>query len=156
MIRMRSLIALAGLGLASVLGASLPAQRADTVRASGLREPVEILRDRNGISHIYAKNEHDLFFAQGCAAARDRLFQLELWRRQATGTVSELLGKRELERDIGTRLFQYRGDMAKEMAMYHPRGAAIVGAFVDGVNAYVAETERDPTLLPIEFKLLGT
>src|SRR5262249_60790426 len=89
-------------------------------------------------------------------AARDRLFQLEIWRRQATGTVSELLGKRELDRDIGARLFKYRGDLAKELAMYHPRGAAIVGAFVDGVNAYVAETEREPKLLPVEFRLLGT
>src|SRR5690242_769041 len=114
----------------------------DTIRAEGLKAPVEILKDKNGISHIYAKNEHDLFFAQGYAAARDRLFQLELWRRQATGTVSELLGKRELERDIGARLFKYRGDLAAELAKYHPRGAAIVGAFVEGVNAYVAETER--------------
>ncbi|HEY5060134.1 MAG TPA: penicillin acylase family protein, partial [Gemmatimonadaceae bacterium] len=68
----------------------------DTVRLSlaapQLERPVEILRDGSGISHIYAQNEHDLFFAQGYVAATDRLFQLELWRRQATGTVAELLG----------------------------------------------------------------
>jgi penicillin amidase len=139
-----------------LLAASALGAQTDTLRASGLRQPVEIVRDANGISHIYAKNEHDLFFAQGFAAARDRLFQLELWRRQATGTVSELLGRRELERDIGTRLFRYRGDMARELAMYHPRGASIVGAFVEGVNAYVAETERNPRLLPLEFRLLAT
>ncbi|MGE5099912.1 MAG: penicillin acylase family protein, partial [Deltaproteobacteria bacterium] len=138
------------------LASSLGAQRADTLRTPGLRQPVEILRDSSGISHIYAKNEHDLFFAQGYSAARDRLFQLEIWRRQATGTVAELLGRRELERDIGARLFKYRGDIGRELARYHPRGAAIVGAFVDGVNAYVAETERNPTLLPMEFRLLGT
>ena len=61
-----------------------------------------------------------------------------------------------MERDIGTRLFKYRGDLAKELTAYHPRGASIVGAFVDGVNAYVAETEREPALLPMEFRLLGT
>src|SRR5579885_1729946 len=83
----------------------------DTVRANGLHHPVEIVRDRNGVSHIYAGDEHDLFFAQGYNAARDRLFQLELWRRQATGTVSELLGPRELQRDIGARLFKYRGSL---------------------------------------------
>ena len=127
----------------------------DTLRVPGLQQPVEILKDRAGISHIYAKNEHDLFFAQGYSAARDRLFQLEIWRRQATGTVSELLGRRELERDIGTRLFKYRGDLATELASYHPHGVAIVNAFVDGVNAYVAATERDPSLLPLEFKLLN-
>lgn len=128
----------------------------DTLRAPGLQQPVEIIRDRVGIAHIYAKNEHDLFFAQGYSAARDRLFQLEIWRRQATGTVSELLGRRELERDIGTRLFKYRGDLAKELTSYHPHGVAIVNAFVDGVNAYIAETERNPSLLPIEFRLLDT
>jgi penicillin amidase len=129
---------------------------AESLKVVGLRAPVEIVRDHSGISHIYARNEHDLFFAQGYSAARDRLFQLEIWRRQATGTVSELLGRRELERDIGARLFRYRGDMQRELNHYHPHGAAIVRAFVDGVNAYVAATERDASLLPIEFKLLGT
>jgi penicillin amidase len=128
----------------------------DTIRAVGLSQPVEILRDGAGISHIYAKNEHDLFFAQGYNAATDRLFQLELWRRQASGTVAELLGAREVSRDIGARLFRFRGDMKKELATYHPRGASIVGAFVDGINAYIAETERDPSKLPLEFRLLNT
>ena len=77
---------------------------------SGLEEPVEIIRDQWGINHIYANNQHDLFFSQGYAAAKDRLFQFEIWRRQATGTVAELLGPRELKRDIGTRLFKYRGN----------------------------------------------
>ena len=129
---------------------------AETLSVTGVRAPVEIVHDRSGISHIYARNEHDLFFAQGYSAARDRLFQLEIWRRQATGTVSELLGRRELERDIGARLFKYRGSMQRELSHYHPRGVAIVQAFVDGVNAYVAATDRDPSLLPLEFKLLGT
>ncbi len=64
--------------------------------AHGLKQPVEILRDKWGISHIYAENEHDLFFAQGYSAARDRLFQLEIWRRQATGTMAEIQGTRAL------------------------------------------------------------
>jgi len=134
-------------------GAQLPAP--DTLRAPGLRQPVEVVRDRWGIAHIYAANEHDLFFAQGYNAARDRLFQLELWRRQATGTVAEILGPRELERDIGTRLFMYRGSMERELASYHPRGAAIISAFVDGINAYIDRVERDSTLLPLELRLLG-
>ena len=128
----------------------------DTLRAPGLSRPVEILRDGNGISHIYAQNEHDLFFAQGYVAASDRLFQLELWRRQATGIVAELLGPRELARDVGARLFKFRGDMQTELAHYHPHGAAIVRAFVDGINAYIGETERDPSKLSLEFRLLNT
>ncbi len=126
-----------------------------SVQMSGLTQPVEILRDRWGINHIYAQNEPDLFFAQGYAAARDRLFQFEMWRRQATGTVAEILGRRELTRDRGARLHQFRGDLDDELNRYHPRGKAIVEAYVRGINAYVAETEANPALLPIEFRMLG-
>jgi penicillin amidase len=126
-----------------------------TLSVPGLKEPVEILTDRWGIAHIYAKNEHDLFFAQGYNAARDRLFQFEMWRRQATGTVSEILGRRELSRDIGARLHRFRKDMKQELAHYHPRGELIITSFVEGVNAAIAETEKDPSLLPLEFQLLG-
>src|SRR5712691_10147826 len=112
----------------------------ETLRVAGLKESVEILKDRWGISHIYAKNESDLFFAQGYNVARDRLFQLELWRRQATGTVAEILGKKELRRDIGNRLFMFRGDLTQELNWYHPRGASLIQSFVNGINAYIAET----------------
>src|SRR5579864_4375820 len=126
-----------------------------TLNLPGLKQPVEILKDRWGVSHIYAKNESDLFFAQGYNVASDRLFQLEMWRRQATGTVSEILGKKELKRDIGNRLFQYRGDLAQELNWYHPHGAAIIGSFVRGINAFIDETRRNPALLQTEFEMLG-
>jgi len=131
------------------------AQESEQLEVEGLREPVEILVDRWGIPHIYAQNEADLFFAQGYYAARDRLFQFEVWRRQATGTVAEMLGPRELKRDIGTRLFQFRGDMQREMQHYHPRGELIITAYVRGVNAYIDRVQADPDLLPLEFELLG-
>ena len=149
---------------AAALAAVLPAAgweagaqeaRRETIAAPGLIAPVEIVTDRWGISHVYAENEHDLFFAQGWAAARDRLFQFELWRRRATGTVAEILGPRELERDVGARLFRFRGDMTTEMRHYHERGDTIIPAFVDGVNAWIERTEREPDLLPLEFGLLG-
>src|SRR5579863_5416723 len=144
------------LGFVSTIPAgAAPAGTPEKVTIAGLNQPVEILKDRWGISHIYAKNEADLFFAQGYNVARDRLFQLELWRRQATGTVAEILGRRELKRDIGNRLFMYRGDLQQELNWYHPRGAAIIQAFVDGVNAYIAETQKNPALLTPEFKMLG-
>ncbi len=125
------------------------------VTPPGLEEPVEILTDRWGVAHIYARNEHDLFFAQGYSAARDRLFQFEMWRRQATGTVAEILGRRELERDIGTRLHLFRKNLKQELNHYHPRGERIINAFVEGINAYIEQTVRNPRLLPIEFELLG-
>jgi len=132
-----------------------PAAQEPSLPAPGLSQPVEIRRDRWGINHIYAATEPDLFFAQGYAAARDRLFQFEMWRRQATGTVAEILGPRELERDRGARLHMFRGDLDAELAHYHPRGKAIVEAFVHGVNAWIAATERTPALLPLEFTMLG-
>jgi penicillin amidase len=141
------------LPLAGILLAAVPA--AEQIEVVGLDEPVEILTDRWGVAHIYARSEHDLFFAQGFRAAQDRLFQFELWRRQATGTVAEILGKRELDRDIGARLHRFRKDLDQELKHYHPRGDVIVRAFVDGINAYIAKTERNPKLLPIEFELLG-
>ena len=128
---------------------------AQELSVSGLKDTVEILTDRWGVAHIYAKNEHDLFFAQGYSAAKDRTFQFELWRRQATGTVAEILGRRELDRDIGTRLHMFRKDMTQELNHYHPHGEAIINAYVDGVNAFIDDTERDPGLLSMEFALLG-
>ncbi len=95
-----------------------------------------------------------MFFAQGYCAAKDRLFQFEIWRRQATGTLSEILGSRELQRDIGIRLFRYRGDLKKELRHYHPQGEEIISAFTDGINAYVEEMLKSPGKLPIEFQLL--
>ena len=126
-----------------------------TLSVPGLQQSVEVIRDVYGINHIYAQNEHDLFFAQGYCAAKDRLFQFEIWRRQATGTVAEILGPRELKRDIGTRLFRFRGNMKQELNHYHPHGEQIVTAYVEGVNAYVNETKENPKLLPLEFRLLG-
>lgn len=144
-------------GIAAMLLLPLAAQAApsQTLVMPGLSQPVEIVQDRWGVSHIYAKTENDLFFAQGYNAARDRLFELEMWRRQATGTVSEILGPSELKRDIGNRLFKYRGDMKQELNWYHPNSEAIIEAFANGVNAFIAQTERDPALLTPEFKMLG-
>ena len=79
-----ALIAASFCVLALPVAAQTPSQ---TLTTPGLHQPVEIVRDRWGVAHIYAKDEHDLFFAQGYNVASDRLFQLEIWRRQATGTV---------------------------------------------------------------------
>ena len=121
----------------------------------GIAKKVEIFRDNWGINHIYAENENDLFFAQGYAAAKDRLFQFEIWRRQALGNLSEILGSRELDRDIGVRLFKFRGNMDDELNHYHPKGKQIIESFVSGVNAYIDEILKTPKKLPLPFKMLG-
>lgn len=127
----------------------------ERLTAEGLAETVEIIKDKWGVSHIYAQNQRDLFYAQGYNAARDRLFQFEIWRRKATGTLAEIMGKKALEHDKGARLLRFRGDLNAEMAHYHEDGIEIINAFVAGVNAYIAETEKNPNLLPFEFNLLG-
>ena len=124
-------------------------------KIDGLLDEVEVLRDNYGINHIYANNQKDLFFMQGYLAAKDRLFQFEIWRRQATGTVAEIFGEDELERDIGTRLFKFRGNMVDELNHYHEDGFEIVSSFVSGINKYIEEVNKEPNLLPIEFDILG-
>ena len=137
-----------------VLATQVTAQIKTTLSVKGLQANVEVLRDEWGVNHIYASNQHDLFFTQGYCAAKDRLFQFEIWRRQATGTVAEILGERELKRDIGTRLFKFRGDMKKELNHYHDQGESIINAYVAGVNRYIDEILLHPENLPLEFKLL--
>ncbi len=141
--------------LAPVIFGATVLHAQETLTVEGLDRPVEILKDKWGISHIYAETEHDLFFAQGYNAARDRLFQFEIWRAQATGTTAEILGPRAIARDHGTRLFKFRGDMGAEMSHYHPRGVDIITSFVHGVNAYIDEALEDPDELPLPFHLLG-
>jgi len=118
----------------------------------GLKEPVEVLRDRWGIAHIYAKNTHDLFFAQGFVAAQDRLFQIDMWRRTARGETAEVIGKAGLEGDHFARLINYRGNLDKEWASYGPEAKAIAHSFTSGINACI---EQMGDRLPVEFQLLG-
>jgi penicillin amidase len=149
------------LALAGLAGATRPAPLAaqaaprESLSLPGLHQPVEVIRDRWGLNHIYAQNEDDLFMAQGYLAAKDRQFQFEIWRRRATGTVAEILGPRELNRDIGTRLHKFRGNLDAELNHYHPHGKAIIEAYVRGVNASVDEAMRSPSTLPLEFRMLG-
>lgn len=121
----------------------------------GLIDEVEIIIDPFGVPHIYAKNEKDMFFAQGFQAASDRLFQFEIWRRQARGLISEILGEREIKKDMASRLFKYRGDMISEFNHYHENGFQIIHSFVAGVNSAIDVALLKPDSLPLEFKLLG-
>jgi penicillin amidase len=79
---------------------------------SGPWAPVEILIDRWGVSHVYASSPYDAFFAQGWCAARDRLWQIDLWRRRGLGLLSEVFGPSFVEQDRAARLFLYRGRCA--------------------------------------------
>jgi penicillin G amidase len=128
-----------------------------TVR--GLERPVDLIVDRWGVPHIFARSEHDVFMAQGFNAARDRLFQLDLWRRRGLGLLSEAFGPDFIQQDRAARLFLYRGDIAAEWRAYGPehvgRIEGTVAAFTQGINAYIDYVTLNPEKLPWEFRNIG-
>lgn len=128
----------------------------ERISVEGLKAPAEIVVDRWGIPHIRAGSLHDLFTAQGFNAARDRLWQLDLWRKRGLGLLAADFGPGYLAQDRAARLFLYRGDMAAEWAAYAPDAKAICTAFTDGINAFIDLVEREPERLPPEFGLAGT
>lgn len=141
--------------LAKLAAAELPdtrAKLAGSVSLAGVRQPVEILRDEWGVAHIYAQNADDLFFAQGYVAAQDRLFQIDLWRRQGTGELSEVLGPSAIDADKFARTIRYRGDMEAEWRSYSPDTKQIATAFTRGINACIDAMGDN---LPIEFQIVG-
>lgn len=122
---------------------------------SGLSQPAHIIVDEWGVPHLYAKDHYDVFFVQGFNAARDRLWQIDLWRRRGLGLLSEVLGSAYAEQDRAARLFLYRQDMYSEWLAYGNDAKRITEAFTDGINAYVDLVGANPKLLPPEFALLG-
>ena len=131
-----------------------PAIETTRFEVPGLEAPVEILVDRWGVAHVFAGGQDDLFFAQGWNAARDRLWQIDLWRRRGEGTLSEVFGPGFVEQDRAARLLLYRGDMHAEWLAYASDTKRIVTAWVRGVNAYVDLVLERPELLPPEFGAL--
>jgi penicillin amidase len=123
---------------------------------AGLNAPADIVIDHWGIAHIFAANIHDAFFLQGYNAARDRLWQIDLWRKRGLGLLAKSLGPAYVDQDRAARLFLYRGDMQKEWVAYAPDSRQWVTAFVEGVNAYVAQVQSGDRPLPIEFTLTGS
>ena len=144
----------AGAAPAAQTGQDSPRQE-QSFAAPGLTKRAEILIDQWGVPHIYAGTLYDAFYAQGFNAARDRLWQIDLWRRRGLGRLAEVFGPGYAEQDRAARLFLYRGDMYREWLAYGSDAKRVAEAFVAGINAYVAATRNDPSLLPPEFKILG-
>ena len=126
-----------------------------TIMAKGLGAPAEILVDPWGIAHIYAASVRDAFFVQGFNIARDRLWQLDLWRKRGLGWLAESFGPAYVAHDRAARLFRYRGDMDAEWAAYGPDAKGWTQAFVEGLNAYVGLVRGGGAPLPMEFTLTG-
>ncbi len=162
---MRLLRLLLALGLAAVLlvggGAVYLVRRPfpqihGTIPLPGLTAPVEVVRDRWGIPHIFAQNGRDLFFAQGYVHAQDRLWQMELFRRTSAGRLSELFGPATLQVDRLMRVVGLRraAEATWAAAAGDPAMAEAVEAaqaYADGVNAFISSHRRR---LPLEFTIL--
>ncbi len=131
------------------------AKRTLSMQAAGLQQPAEILVDPWGVPHLYAKNSQDAFFVQGFNAARERLFQIDLWRRRGLGQLAEVFGPGYADQDQASRLFLYRGDMAQEWAAYGPDAKGMATAFATGINSYIDWLSTHPDQIPFEFTKLG-
>jgi len=153
--------ALATLGAADAASTAKTAPFSTAVQqltwpVTGLHKPARIIVDHWGITHIFASDTHDAFFLQGYNAARDRLWQIDLWRKRGLGLLAKSFGAAYVDEDRAARLFLYRGDMAKEWAAYAPGTHEATEAFVSGINAYVTEVRTGAKALPPEFKLTAT
>lgn len=135
------------------LGRHRLAQVDGSVSLPGLTAPVEIIRDRWGVPHIYAANEHDVFFAQGFVHAQDRLWQMELNRRLATGRLSEMLGGLALDTDRATRTFGFDRLGRADWEILSEEDRQSIQAYVNGVNAFLTGPAGKRGL-PVEFTLL--
>ena len=134
------------LSLALLLPAGLLAGRAaaDPVDVPGLEGPARIDRDANGIAHIRAASRHDLFLLQGWVHAQDRLFQMDTRRRQADGTLAELLGPAALPTDVQLRTIGLHRAAARSLPALSADARAVLAAYADGVNAWVAANPLPP------------
>lgn len=128
-----------------------------TYAVPGLAQDAEIRVDRWGIPHLRAGSRADAFFLQGFNAGRDRLWQLDIWRKRGLGRMAADFGPGFLAQDRAARLFLYRGDMQAEWAAYGPQDTqSIVASFAAGLNAWIGLTEADAALLAPEFAATGT
>src|SRR6266516_4315346 len=120
-------------------------------RLAGLREPAKVTVDDEGISHVRASNEHDLYIMQGWVHARDRLFQMDYNRRLASGTLAEVLGTAALPSDVQLRTLGLRRAAQRSYDAASPRLRAVLQAYAEGVNARL----QAQTSLPPEYGALA-
>jgi penicillin amidase len=121
------------------------------VQIRGLSAPVTVTRDAHGVPTIEAVNLDDVFFAQGYVTAQDRLWQMDVMRRFASGELSEILGEDTLPVDREQRILGLRAAANKSLGMASPRDRSFFEAYARGVNSYISSHGNR---LPIEFRIL--
>jgi len=139
-------------GAAAAARPRLVTTQQQTVR--GASAPIEIVDDEWGTPHIRAGSIPDAFFGQGYVVARDRLFQIDLSHRRELGRLAEAFGARFARHDANARLFHYRGDIDAELRRVPADVLACAKAYIAGINARIDELIADPSLLPLEYRIL--
>ncbi|MDF2626296.1 MAG: penicillin acylase family protein [Symbiobacteriaceae bacterium] len=124
-------------------------RRNGSLTLPGLREQVDVYLDDRGVPHIYAKNDHDLYMAQGYVTAQDRLWTMELQRRIASGRLAAIFGEKVLELDRHFRTLGMHRCAEASVPLHSREAIEALEAYAAGVNARIAEGR-----LPVEFSLL--
>ncbi|MGD2102498.1 MAG: penicillin acylase family protein, partial [Acidimicrobiia bacterium] len=122
------------------------------LEVDGLHAPVEVLRDSLGVPHIYADNQHDLFFAQGYTHAQDRFWQMDFWRHIGAGRLSEMFGESQVDTDRFLRSLGFEALANEEWQDVSARSREILESYAQGVNAYLAD--RAPAAISLEYAVL--
>ena len=146
-------IVIGGLYLNHFTRRGLP-QITGEIELTGLQAAVTVTRDEFGVAHIVAHNEHDLFIAQGFVHAQDRLFQMDLGRRQASGRLAEIFGQMAVNQDKYFRTLLLRHYAEASLAVQSDETIQILTWYAAGVNAFIEQAIAN-NRLPVEFHILG-
>jgi penicillin amidase len=122
------------------------------VSLAGLETDVRIIRDSWGVPHIFAQNEKDLFFACGYVQAQERMWQMELTRRAGFGELSEIFGRKTLERDRFMRTLDLKEAAQRDFEKLSPKMKSLLFSYSAGVNSWMNSRKLN---WPPEFLLLG-
>ncbi|MEN9938205.1 MAG: hypothetical protein RLZZ387_4784 [Chloroflexota bacterium] len=141
---------LAGIGALAALRRPLP-RTSGTLPLPGLQSPVQVIRDRWGVPHIYAACNADLFMAQGYVHAQDRLWQMEFQRHVAYGELAELFGAIALDSDRFVRVLGLGRVARREVELLSDDARVAIEAYTRGINTFI---EQHAGNLPIEFTVL--
>ncbi|MFP3853124.1 MAG: penicillin acylase family protein [Anaerolineales bacterium] len=147
-----AVVALIAFGAWELTTRSFP-QHSGQVEISGLDGSVEVLRSAQGVPHIYARSEHDLFFAQGYTHAQDRFWQMDFFRHVGRGRLAEMFGPSQLETDIFLQTLGWERIAQQEFEQLDPESRRALESYSQGVNAYL--NGRRPGQISLEYMILS-
>lgn len=123
------------------------------IKIPGLQHPAHVVRTEAGIPHIYAYNEHDLYAAAGYVVAADRYFFMLMGAKLGQGRIAEVLGDAAIDSDYDSRFNGASAVATKLLSVMTPHQKVVFGAYVEGINAYVADAKAGKAPMPTELKV---